>query len=277
MLRRFLLSIATLLPPDAGAGRQSSRLEAYHVGHFGDPDQGSSRLPRVAAAHTLALMLGCALMAGGAQAEGRPIVVVELFTSQGCSSCPPAEALLLDIAEQPDVLALAFHVDYWDRLGWTDPYSSPEATRRQHDYAGYLGESSVYTPQIVVDGREGMVGSYREQVLAEIKAALADPGPDVSLSIKRKGGSLAIGVGVGQGQGRLLVVGFDPRIVTAVRRGENAGRSIEQGNVVRSVATVAEWDGSELALTRPVPLGERTALILQAQDGRILGAAVVAE
>lgn len=128
MLRRFLLSIATLLPPDAGGGRRPSRFGAHHAGHFGDRDQGSYRLPRVAASQTRALMLGCALMAGGAQAEGRPVVVVELFTSQGCSSCPPAEALLLDIAKQPHVLALAFHVDYWDRLGWTDPYSSPEAT-----------------------------------------------------------------------------------------------------------------------------------------------------
>jgi hypothetical protein len=97
------------------------------------------------------------------------------------------------------------------------------------------------------------------------------------LSFKQKGGSLAIGVGPGQGHGRLLLVGFDPRIETAVRRGENAGRKIVQANVVRSVETVAAWNGPALALTRPVPLGERTALILQAQDGRILGASLVAE
>jgi hypothetical protein len=227
--------------------------------------------------HIGALALACVLMAGGAQAEGRPVVVVELFTSQGCSSCPPAEALLIDLAEHPDVLALAFHVDYWDRLGWRDPYSSPEATRRQRDYAGHLGEARVYTPQIVVDGRKGMVGSDRAQVLAAIGAALADPGAAVPLSFRREGGSLAIGVGTGQGYGRLLLVGFDPRIETAVRRGENAGRKIVQANVVRSVETVAQWDGPAMALTRPVPRGERTALILQAQDGRILGAALVAE
>jgi hypothetical protein len=234
-------------------------------------------MARVAAMHIAALALACVLMVGGAQAEGRPIVVVELFTSQGCSSCPPAEALLIDLADHPNVLALAFHVDYWDRLGWADPYSSPEATQRQYDYAGHLGESNVYTPQIVVDGREAMIGSNRAQVLAAIDAALAYPGPAVSLSFRREGGSLAIGIGAGRGQGRLLLVGFDPRIVTAVRRGENAGRKIEQANVVRSVETVAEWDGSALDFARPVPLGERTALILQAQDGRILGAALAAE
>lgn len=234
-------------------------------------------MARVAAMHIGALALGYVLLAGGAQAEGGPIVVVELFTSQGCSSCPPAEALLLDLAENPNVLALAFHVDYWDRLGWPDPYSSPEATKRQYDYAGHLGESRVYTPQIVVDGREGMVGSYRAEVLAAIDAALADPDAAISLSFKREGDSLAIGIGAGRGKGRLLLVGFDHRIVTAVRRGENAGRKIVQANVVRSVETVAEWDGSALAVARPVPLGERTALILQAQDGHILGAALVAE
>jgi hypothetical protein len=223
------------------------------------------------------LALACVLLAEGAQAGGRPIVVVELFTSQGCSSCPPAEALLLDLAEQPNVLALAFHVDYWDRLGWPDPYSSPEATTRQRDYAGHLGEDRVYTPQIVVDGRTGMVGSHRAQVLAAIDSALADPVKAVSLSCSREGGSLAIGIGTGQGHGRLLLVGFDPRIVTAVRRGENAGRKIVQANVVRSVEMVAEWDGTALAITRPVPLGERTALILQADDGRIIGAALIEE
>jgi hypothetical protein len=204
-------------------------------------------------------------------------VVLELFTSQGCSSCPPAEALLIDLAGHPNVLALAFHVDYWDRLGWKDPYSSPEATKRQRDYAGHLGEARIYTPQIVVDGRKGMVGSARAQVLAAVDAALADPRAAVPLSFRREGGSLAIGVGPGRGHGRLLLVGFDPRIETAVRRGENAGRKIVQANVVRSVETVAEWDGPALAFTRPVPTGERTALILQAQDGRILGAALVAE
>jgi hypothetical protein len=202
-------------------------------------------------------------------------VVVELFTSQGCSSCPPAEALLLDLTEREDVLALCFHVDYWDRLGWPDPYSSPEATARQRAYAGHLGEAQVYTPQIVVDGREGMVGSRRTEVLAAIDAAAGDPGPAVPLDLRREGGILSVSIGTGQGAGRALLVGFDPRVETAIARGENAGRILLQANVVRSIEVITEWDGRTLVFDRPMPLGESAALILQSQDGRILGAAAV--
>jgi hypothetical protein len=287
MFRRFLQAIAKFLQTAVGINRWPNRIGGQLGGHLKGRDPVSSRptrfgrypdcsaMARVAAVRIRALTLGYVLIVGGAQAEGRSIVVVELFTSQGCSSCPPAEEVLLDLAENPNVLALAFHVDYWDRLGWPDPYSSREATRRQYDYAGHFGESTVYTPQIVVGGRRGMVGSYRAEVLAAIDADLADSDTTVSLSVRREGGALDIGIGAGRGRGQLLLVGFDPRIVTKVRRGENAGRSIVQANVVRSVETVAEWDGSALNLSQPVPLGERTALILQAQDGRIIGAALV--
>src|SRR6516164_7919120 len=120
--------------------------------------------------HALLLSLGLIIAVLPAQAGERPIVV-ELFTSEGCSSCPPADKLLAELANRPDVLALSFHVDYWDRLGWKDPYSSREATKRQNRYATLLDLATVYTPQIVVDGKWQAVGSDRPDVEHAIELA----------------------------------------------------------------------------------------------------------
>ncbi|MBA3519858.1 MAG: DUF1223 domain-containing protein [Rhizobiales bacterium] len=211
---------------------------------------------------------------GSAEAADRP-VVVELFTSQGCSSCPPAEAFLLDLVrDRPDVLALAFHVDYWDRLGWKDPFSSASATSRQRAYSKALGVRGVYTPQMVVDGRKEAIGSNRGQVLAAINAARGSR-DSVPVELSRDGGQIAIELGAGSGTATAWLVGFDPERTTEIPRGENAGRTIRQANVVRSVASVADWRGGEMKLTRPAPAGKKTALILQAPDGRIVGAALL--
>src|ERR1700726_1026943 len=137
----------------------------------------------------LSALLGLALGIAPLHAGERPIVV-ELFTSEGCSSCPPADALLAELAGRPDVLALSFHVDYWDRLGWRDPFSSPDATRRQHGYAELLGLSTVYTPQIVVDGRWQAVGSDRADVERALGAA------------QRSGDEVPVALAVDQGRAR---------------------------------------------------------------------------
>src|SRR5882724_4797316 len=181
---------------------------------------------------SLGLIAGLSPVAG--LAAERP-VVVELFTSQGCSSCPPADAYLRELTKDRDVLALAFHVTYWDRLGWKDPFSLPAATQRQGVYGHRFGDGS-YTPEIVVDGAASMVGS-------------------------------------GNGSGKILLIGFDHEHTTAVGRGENSGRSLTEANVVRSIRSVGQWSGASLRINEQFPEGQDVAVVLEALDGQIIGAA----
>ena len=206
-----------------------------------------------------------------ADAADRP-VVVELFTSQGCSSCPPANAYLNDLArERHDVLPLAFHVTYWDRLGWKDPFSLPAATDRQARYGSRFGDGS-YTPEIVVDGLNSHVGSYRDEIGSAIDRAKA-AATTAAVKVSRDGNQLLVEVGPGEGRGRVLLVGFDHYHKTAIRRGENGGRTFEELNVVRSVRPLADWQGKMLRLTEQTPEGEDAAVLIEASDGRIVGAA----
>ncbi|HMD63299.1 MAG TPA: DUF1223 domain-containing protein [Stellaceae bacterium] len=219
----------------------------------------------------ICLVLGIAPLYAGE----RPIVV-ELFTSEGCSSCPPADALLAELAGRPDVLALSFHVDYWDRLGWKDPFSSPDATRRQHDYADLLGLGTVYTPQIVVDGTLQAVGSDRAEVERALGSARRNRNEvPVALAVDHGRAQLTLGPGGDGVVASLLLIGFDRRHVTAVARGENGGRTLSHIDVVRSIEEVAQFDGR--AKTFEVPIRspcDRVAAILQARDGRVIGVAV---
>ena len=234
----------------------------------------------------LALVPGAGAVAQqtGAQqtgAPGRPIVV-ELFTSQGCSSCPPADAVLTDLARtRRDVLPLAFHVTYWNNLGWQDPYSFQAATDRQQAYAELRGDHQVYTPQMVVDGAQSFVGSRRGEAAVAIQRAASEQVTAAPLRISRRGGELTVevgqgaggGAGGGAGQGTVLLVGFDPEHSTPVGRGENGGRLLLESNIVRSVQAIGRWTGAPLRLQQGVPAGEQFAVILEAPDGRIIGAA----
>ena len=153
-----------------------------------------------------------------AQAGERPIVV-ELFTSEGCSSCPPADKLLAELANRPDALALSFHVDYWDRLGWKDPYSSHEATARQHHYATLLDLATVYTPQIVVDGKWQAVGSDRadvEQALDYARRNLEEI--PVALALDHGHAQIRVGPGGAGVTASVRLIGFDRRHVSAVKK-----------------------------------------------------------
>jgi hypothetical protein len=219
------------------------------------------------------LFLLAGLLPGAAAMAGERPVVVELFTSQGCSSCPPANAYLNELArDRRDVLPLAFHVTYWDRLGWKDPFSLADATARQDRYGHRFGDGS-YTPEIVVDGTTSHVGSHRENVGSAIERAKRQSETLAAISVSRNGSALSIQVGDGKGSARVLLVGFDHNHQTAVRRGENGGRTLEEANVVRSIRAVGAWDGAALHLSEKLPEGEDAAVLLEAPDGRIVGAA----
>ena len=226
-------------------------------------------LPRLA---LVSLAVAICLAPALVRAADRP-VVVELFTSQGCSSCPPANAYLNELArDRADVLALAFHVTYWDRLGWKDPFSLIAATERQDVYGHRFGDGS-YTPEIVVDGISGHVGSYRQEVGSAIEQAKQKSQTSASVRVTQDGRQLVVEVGAGKGGGRVLLIGFDRNHQTAIRRGENSGRTLQEANVVRSIRAIGDWQGAALRLNETFPEGEDVAVVLEAADGRIVGAA----
>ncbi|HTW28670.1 MAG TPA: DUF1223 domain-containing protein [Acetobacteraceae bacterium] len=203
-----------------------------------------------------------------------PRVLLELFTSQSCSSCPPADALLAELAQQPGVVALDLHVTYWDRTGWKDRYSLPEATARQQSYATLFGSDEVYTPQLIAGGRFQAVGSDAAAVRNAIAAARAEAArDDVPVTLEATPDGLRVATAAGSGAGTLYLVGLDPRHVTTIGGGENAGRQLTEVNVVRSLHPVAAWSGQAIRLDVPRPPGQDAVAFLQARDGRVLGVA----
>jgi hypothetical protein len=204
-----------------------------------------------------------------AAASARP-VVVELFTSQGCSSCPPADALLAELARRPDLIALGYHVDYWDNLGWKDPLSAPGSTKRQNDYAQLLDQSTVYTPQMVIDGHLQMVGSDRTAILDGIAEAAPEATAPVVFAPDRR----QVTVGAGSGSGKVLLIHFRRHQETAVTSGENTGRAARDVNGVTAILALGFWQGQEQHFTiDPPAANEGVAVLVQAADGHMLGAA----
>jgi len=218
--------------------------------------------------HRRNLMLGglAAALAGSANAAEAP-VVLELFTSQGCSSCPPADALLGELAQLPNVIALAWHVDYWNSLGWRDPYASRQWTERQQAYAVHLRDE-VYTPALVVNGASMVVGSDRAAVGAAMRQAPALPVP---VSLRRRGDSLEAEIAPdSQILTRLLVI-YDREHATDVASGENSGRRLQEYRIVRGLRSV-EGTGNLLALPG-IASTQGAVLLLQGSDWRMRGAA----
>jgi Uncharacterized secreted protein len=217
-------------------------------------------------------------MRGAPPKLGPNPVVVELFTSQGCSSCPPADALIHDITHDPamrgHVIPLAFHVDYWDRLGWRDPFSSAEWSDRQVRYTRAMGLSSSYTPQAVVSGAREMIGSNRSAISAALEAASnAKPSGQVSLTVRREGNNLvaAIQAHVPAGDDLFVAVTEDD-VTTQVVHGENVGRTLTNDAIVRRLVRVKPGqtsvtipvDGTWRNLAAAAFLQDRRTLVIDA-------------
>ena len=221
-----------------------------------------------------------------AMAGDQPKGVVELFTSQGCSSCPPADRALGELVEQGDVVALGYHVDYWNYLGWKDTFSSRESTDRQYAYARALGRSSVYTPQAVVNGRDHINGSDLSGINGMIDGFSTNgKGLVVPVEAGMDKDRLNIHVGEGEGKGDIVLVYFDDENTVDIGRGENAGRKLTYWHSVRDMQTVGMWDGKALDITLPMSVLRQDhyggcAILLQSMKsgsvpGPILGAALL--
>jgi hypothetical protein len=222
------------------------------------------------------LALAMALLAGPGSAQNSP-VVVELFTSQGCSSCPPADAVLAELALRDDVIALALHVDYWDYIGWKDEFAQPKFTQRQQNYANFAGERVVYTPQMMIGGLDSVIGSDAMALMDGI-AAHGAARPAVRLGLTRHGDVLTISAqAVAQVEGPLTVqlIRYTPEQTVDIGSGENAGQSIRYVNVVTSWETLSDWDGvAPLTIDMALTGSDPTVVIVQkAGPGRIVAAA----
>jgi hypothetical protein len=214
---------------------------------------------------------------------GTPPTVLELFTSQGCSSCPPADKLLRGFAERADLIALSFSVDYWDHLGWKDTLALPKNTARQKAYAKALGTGNIYTPQLVIHGAAQAIGSHK----TDIDKAIADVRRDksqrrVELAATRDGKRLTIEVAAAPAgapaiNATVWLAVVAPLVEVDVKRGENRGRKLLYHNVVRDITPVGMWSGQMLRIDLPASVssepGARCAVIVQGEDGgRILAA-----
>jgi hypothetical protein len=190
------------------------------------------------------LLCGSAAIAAPSAVNG----VVELFTSQGCSSCPPADRLLRSLAARPDMIALTFSINYWDYIGWKDTLATPEFTERQQAYARGRGDGHVYTPEAVIDGLFDAVGSDRDAIEKAVAAGKDGRALSVPVNLHESNGVLQIHVGRGMGPAGIYVLRVAKSRTVTISRGENSGHSVTYTNVVRAIRKVGEWDGTPLNL-----------------------------
>ncbi len=208
--------------------------------------------------------------------------VIELFTSQGCSSCPPADALLAKLAQEPGVVTLSLPVDYWDYIGWKDTFASPANTARQKAYAAARGDNHVYTPQAVINGLMHAVGSDRMEISTARQLSHGDRGAlAVPMSVAGENGRLVVrAAGAVEGSakwGALWLFHVTKKREVAIGRGENSGKTIAYTNIVRSMKKIGDWAGTSASYEIPdadlrAPDSDGYVLLLQASSGGKPGA-----
>ena len=228
------------------------------------------RLCSAAAGLALAAIAGRTAMA----ADAAHPAVVELFQSQGCSSCPPANANLLSLADRPDILALSFQVTYWDNLGWKDTFGSPAYTQRQWDYAHALKHQQVWTPQVVVNGRADTLGVRPGQIEQLVQRQDRGSGGP---SIRLDAGRVTVAGAAPRNPAEVWLVRYDPRLLQVpIQRGENGGKTLPHRNVVRELVRLGLWSGAARTYALPPATRPdlRTAVLVQSgPGGPILSAA----
>ncbi|MDO8883029.1 MAG: DUF1223 domain-containing protein [Pseudotabrizicola sp.] len=224
---------------------------------------------------TLGLWIG---VSGAALAQTSP-VVVELYTSQGCSSCPPADEFMEQLVKSPDVIALSLHVDYWDYIGWRDTFGNPAFTQRQKAYAKAVGSRMIYTPQMIVGGQDRVEGNDPAQVAEAIRRHQAQVSP-VRLSVTRDGDRIVIKAEANpplSKNARIQVIRYTPEATVAIGRGENEGREVTYTNIVTDWRAIADWPGvTPFEMTAEVSGSDPVVVIVQTEGpANVLAAAVV--
>jgi hypothetical protein len=179
------------------------------------------------------------------------LVVVELFTSQGCNSCPPADEVLAKLSMRKDVLALSYSVDYWNYLGWKDTLAQPDCTIRQRKYNISLGKNGVYTPQMIIQGARDVIGSKGDLVRQMITDTRPDQQANVDITFDQSGDMIDLRIGASDGEpaATIWVIGYDFQKTVDIRGGENAGQTRTYHNVVQSIKRIGSWMGQEVRLT----------------------------
>lgn len=230
--------------------------------------------------HTWLWMCAAACVLLPAQLEAKPPVVLELFTSQGCPSCPPADEVfgkLID--DNRDIIALSFHVDYWDRQGWKDPYSLAESTARQNDYADAMHSTKLFTPQVIVNGSASFIGTKQHDIRQAMNEARRSEAPYLPVALDPTAEGMRVTItpqaeGNIRGEADIWLVAYEKEGSTRVRRGANWGKTLNHYHSVRQILYLGKWHENAVAIDLDFkPDTEFAAILLQRPDGgRIIGA-----